>query len=40
MQAEIAEFATVPQQQGGHAALGYLNHLPPHRYTGVHRFDG
>ena len=38
--AETAEFATVLQQQGVHAALGYLNHRTPHRYTGVFRFDG
>ncbi|HEX8659511.1 MAG TPA: hypothetical protein VF690_18365 [Hymenobacter sp.] len=40
MQAEIAEFAALLQQQGVHAALGYLNHRTPHRYTGVYRFDG
>ncbi|GAA4054887.1 hypothetical protein GCM10022409_47520 [Hymenobacter glaciei] len=40
LQAEIAEFATLLQQQGVHAALGYLNHRTPHRYTGVWRFDG
>ena len=40
MQAEIAGFATVLQQQGVHAALGYLNQRTPHRYTGVYRFDG
>ena len=40
MQAEIAEFAAVLQQQGVHAALGYLNHRTPHRYTAVYRFDG
>lgn len=40
MQLEIAEFATLLQQQGVHAALSYLNHRTPHRYTGVWRFDG
>jgi len=40
MSAEIAEFTTVLEQQGVHAALGYLNHRTPHRYTGVWRFDG
>ena len=40
MRAEIAEFATLLQQQGVHEALGYLNHRTPHRYTGVYRFDG
>ena len=38
--AETAEFAILLQQQGVHAALGYLNHRTPHRYTGVFRFDG
>lgn len=37
---EIAEFAALLQQQGVHAALGYLNGRTPHRYTGVYRFDG
>ena len=40
MQAEIADFAALLQQQGVHEALGYLNHRTPHRYTGVFRFDG
>lgn len=40
MSAEIAEFTTVLEQQGVHAALGYLNHRTPHRYTGVWHFDG
>ena len=40
MQAEIAAFAALLHQQGVHAALGYLNHRTPHRYTGVWRFDG
>ncbi|MBF9239761.1 hypothetical protein I2I05_20375 [Hymenobacter sp. BT683] len=40
MQAEIAAFGAVLHAQGVHAALGYLNHCTPHRYTGVYRFDG
>ncbi len=40
MQAEIDEFAALLHQQGVHAALNYLNHRTPHRYTGVWRFDG
>ena len=40
MPAEIAEFTALLNQQGVHAALGYLNHRTPHRYTGVWRFDG
>ena len=40
MPAEIAEFAALLDQQGVHAALGYLNHRTPHRYTGLWRFDG
>ena len=40
MRAEIAEFTALLYQQGVHAALGYLNHRTPHRYTGVWRFDG
>ena len=40
MRDEIAAFATLLQQQGVHAALGYLNHRTPHRYTSVFRFDG
>ena len=40
MRAEIADFTALLQQQGVHAALGYLNHRTPHRYTGVYRFDG
>ena len=40
MQAEIGEFTALLHQQGVHAALGYLNHRTPHRYTGVYRFDG
>ncbi|GAA4054261.1 hypothetical protein GCM10022409_46640 [Hymenobacter glaciei] len=40
MQAEIAEFTVLLDQQGVHAALGYLNHRTAHRYTGVYRFDG
>jgi hypothetical protein len=37
---EISVFADLLQQQGVHAALEYLNHRTPHRYTGVFRFDG
>ena len=40
MRAEIGEFAALLHQQGVHAALGYLNHRTPHRYTGMWRFDG
>ena len=40
LQPELAEFTALLQQQGVHAALGYLNHRTPHRYTGVYRFDG
>lgn len=40
LSAEIAEFTLLLQQQGVHAALGYLNHRTPHRYTGIYRFDG
>lgn len=40
MPAEIAEFTALLHQQGVHAALGYLNHRTPHRYTGLWRFDG
>ncbi|MBT9393638.1 hypothetical protein KLP40_10735 [Hymenobacter sp. NST-14] len=40
MQDEINELRRVMQQQGFHAALQYLNHRTPHRYTGVFRFDG
>ncbi|RZJ95316.1 MAG: hypothetical protein EOO60_00785 [Hymenobacter sp.] len=37
---EISTFTELLQQQGIHAALEYLNHRTPHRYTGVFRFDG
>lgn len=40
IQREIEEFTAVLQQQGAHAALGYLNHRTPHRYTGIYRFAG
>lgn len=40
MQAEITEFTALLNQQGVHAALGYLNRRTPHRYTGLWRFDG
>ncbi|WP_035563287.1 hypothetical protein [Hymenobacter sp. IS2118] len=40
MQTEITEFTTLLNQQGAHAALGYLNQRTPHRYTGLWRFDG
>jgi len=36
---EIEEFAALLRQQGTHAALGYLNHRTPHRYTGLFRFE-
>ncbi|RZK30007.1 MAG: hypothetical protein EOO63_07815 [Hymenobacter sp.] len=37
---ELTEFAALVQQQGVHAALAYLNHRTPHRYTGLFRFEG
>ena len=37
---EIEVFTTLLQQQGVHAALEYLNHRTPHRYTGLFRFEG
>ena len=37
---ELTEFVTLVQQQGVHAALAYLNHRTPHRYTGLFRFEG
>jgi len=37
---EISVFTTLLQQQGVHAAMEYLNHRTPHRYTGLFRFDG
>jgi hypothetical protein len=37
---EIGMFADLLQQQGVPAALAYLNHRTPHRYTGVFRFEG
>jgi len=37
---EVGEFTTLLQQQGVHAALEYLNHRTPHRYTGLFRFNG
>jgi hypothetical protein len=37
---EVSVFADLLQQQGVHAALEYLNHRTPHRYTGVFRFEG
>jgi hypothetical protein len=37
---EIGLFTDLLQYQGVHAALEYLNHRTPHRYTGLFRFDG
>jgi hypothetical protein len=37
---EIGVFADLLQRQGVPAALEYLNHRTPHRYTGLFRFDG
>ncbi|MGI4741605.1 MAG: hypothetical protein ACRYG7_41080 [Janthinobacterium lividum] len=37
---EIGVFMALLQQQGIPAALEYLNHRTPHRYTGLFRFDG
>lgn len=37
---EISVFTALLQQQGVHAAMEYLNHRTPHRYTGLFRFDG
>jgi hypothetical protein len=37
---ELTEFVALVQQQGVHAALAYLNRRPPHRYTGLFRFEG
>jgi hypothetical protein len=37
---EVEAFTALLQHQGIHAALEYLNHRTPHRYTGVFRFDG
>lgn len=37
---EVVAFTQVLQQEGAHAALGYLNSRTPHRYTGVFRFEG
>jgi len=37
---EIGVFTALLQQQGVHAALEYLNHRTPHRYTGLFRFEG
>jgi hypothetical protein len=37
---EIDAFTELLQHQGVHAALEYLNHRTPHRYTGLFRFDG
>jgi hypothetical protein len=36
---EIGLFTDLLQYQGVHAALEYLNHRTPHRYTGLFRFD-
>jgi hypothetical protein len=39
MLSEIGVFTDLLQEQGIHAALEYLNHRTPHRYTGLFRFD-
>lgn len=37
---ELGTFTNLLKQRGVQAALEYLNHRTPHRYTGLFRFDG